>query len=166
MDNLLEIGKTLGSIAGLCSAIFLLMDRWTKHYPVTFIEARPLLEGGAHIVSFLILKNVSERPILVSWQEGRTDQFIIAKDHSPEGMFRHLHEGETTIALAPQQEAVLPLLKPRTYPEIDAENMIETELRWQLAQPLLWQLPRRLTVSIKKRAFEALIEGYRPPEKG
>jgi hypothetical protein len=161
--DVIEAVKTIGGLAGICSALFLIYDRFTKHYPVAFIEARPLIEGGAHIASFLVLKNVSERPILVSWTDGQADQLIVAKDHSPEGIFRYLQEGETTISLAPQDEAVLPLLRPRTYEQIDVENMMEVELRWRLAQPVLWQLPRRLPVRIKKRDFEALIEGYRAP---
>ena len=161
--DVFEAIKTIGGLAGIFSALFLIYDRFTKHYPMAFIEARPLVEGGNHIASFLVLKNVSQRPISVSWTDGQSDQLIVAKDQSAESIFRYLCEGETTISLAPQDEAVLPLLKPQTYGQIDAENMMEVELLWRFAQPLLWQSPRRLPVRIKKRDFEALIEGYRAP---
>jgi hypothetical protein len=60
-------------------------------------------------------------------------------------------------------EAVLPLLKPHTYADIAPENMMELQIRWQFAQPILWREPRTLWVKIKKRDFEALIEGYLTP---
>ena len=160
MIDLLEVAKTIGSVSGFFSGIFLVYDRLTKHYPVAFIEARPLMEGSKRIEPFLYLKNVSERPILVSWPEGRSDRFIVARDQTEEGIFRHLHEDETTISLSPRGEAVLPLLRPSTYAQIDPENMMEIEMRWQFAQPTLWRKPRRIPISIRKSDFEALIEGY------
>ena len=91
-DNIFEAIKTIGGISGIFTAIFLVYDRFTKHYPEAFIEARPLIEGGANIASFLYLKNVSERPILVSWDNGQSDRLIIARDQSAEGIMRYLYE--------------------------------------------------------------------------
>ncbi|MGJ5082725.1 hypothetical protein [Bradyrhizobium sp. HKCCYLS3013] len=160
MTDVFEAIKTIGGLSGIFTAIFLIYDRATKHYPVAFIEARPVMEGSANIESFLVLKNVSERPILISWTDGQSDKLIVARDRTAEGLFRYLHASETTISLPPQGEAILPLLRPSTFPEIDPENMMEIEMRWQFAQPILWRRPRMLRISIRKRDFESLIEGY------
>lgn len=155
MDTLIEILKTLGALAGLASGAFLIWDRFTKHYPVAIIEARPLMEGSRNIVPFLLLKNVSERPILLSWTDGKkTGELRIAKDQSQSGVLKSLFDGETTIALSSQAEAILPLFRPQPYEEIDPENMLELTMHWQFAQPIWWRAPRPLRVQIRKRDLE------------
>lgn len=160
MDVLLEIVKTLGAIAGLASAAFLIWDRATRHYPVALFEARPLIDGGSNIAMFVRLKNFSDRPVLLSWPNGQGRGLYIARNDSAEGIMRYLFEGETAIVLASQAERVFPLLRPSVYSEIDPENMMELKIRWQFAQPIVWCAPRTLRVTIRKRDFEALIEGY------
>jgi hypothetical protein len=112
MDTLFEIVRTLGAIAGLASAGFLIWDRATKHYPVALFEARPLIEGGSNIQIFVRLKNFSDRPILLSWPSGQGRGLYIARNDSAEGIMGYLSEGETTIALSSQAERVFPLLRP------------------------------------------------------
>jgi hypothetical protein len=123
-DAVFEAIKTIGGLSGICTAIFLIYDRFTKHYPVAFIETRPLMEGSQNIVPFLFLKNVSARPILLSWPDGEIGKLRIAKDQSLHGVVRSLSSGETTIALSPQAEALLPIYKPQAFEEIDPENML------------------------------------------
>jgi hypothetical protein len=163
-DALFEAIKTIGGISGICTAIFLVYDRFTKHYPVAFIEGRPLMEGSKNIVPFLFLKNVSERPILLSWTDGNACQIRIARNQSSREIMRTLFDGETTIALSPQAEATLPLFKPQPYDDIDSENMLELAISWQFAQPIWWRSPRTLWVRIRKRDFDALIEGHVDPD--
>ncbi|WP_247523763.1 hypothetical protein, partial [Bradyrhizobium sp. 145] len=127
---------------------------------VAFIEARPLIDGSRNIVPFLYLKNVSERPILISWPDGDLSRFRVARDDSIDGILATMFEGETTISLSAGADAVLPLHRPRSYEEIDPENVLEWIATWQLAQPILWRTPRKLRVQIRKRDFEALIDGY------
>jgi hypothetical protein len=158
--SVFEVIKTVGGISGICTAIFLIYDRFTKHYPVAVIEARPLIEGGANIGHFLFLKNVSDRPILLSWTDGQTDRLKIARDHSARNIMRSLFAGETTIALAPQAATRLPVIKPRMYADVDPENILQLEIRWQFAQPILWRKARSLWVRIRKADFEALVDGY------
>jgi hypothetical protein len=160
MDILFEIVRTLGAIAGLASAAFLIWDRATKHYPVALFEALPLIDGGSNIEVFVRLKNFSDRPVLLSWPNGQGRGLYIARNDSAEGIMRYLFEGETTIVLSSQAERVFPLLRPSAYSKIDPENMMELEIRWQFAQPIVWRTPRTLRVAIRKRDFEALIEGY------
>src|SRR5581483_7482919 len=162
MDALFEIVRTLGAIAGLASAVFLIWDRATKHHPVALFEAHPLVEGGSKIEVFVRLKNVSDRPVLLSWPNSQGRGLYIARNDSAEGIMNYLSEGETTIALSSQGEKVFPLLRPSAYSEIDSENMMELEIRWQIAQPIVWRKPRMLRVAIRKRDFEALIEGHIP----
>jgi hypothetical protein len=165
MDTLLDIGKTLGSIAGFCSAIFLLWDRFTKHYPVALIVARPLVDGSRNIVLFLAVKNVSDRPILFSWNAGDSTKLRLAKDQSIEGIVRSLVYDQTTISIGPQGDVSLPVLKPGNYDDIDLENYMEIELSWKFTQPLVWTRERPLRVSIRKRDLENLIEGYMHPDR-
>ncbi|MCK1519530.1 MULTISPECIES: hypothetical protein [unclassified Bradyrhizobium] len=155
-----EFVKLFGGLSGICSVAFLILEKFTKHYPVAFIEARPLIDGSRNIVPFLYLKNVSERPILISWPDGDLSRFRVARDDSIDGILATMFEGETTISLSAGADAVLPLHRPRSYEEIDPENVLEWIATWQLAQPILWRTPRKLRVQIRKRDFEALIDGY------
>jgi hypothetical protein len=165
-DSFFEVVKTVGGLSGISSAVFLIYDRFTKHYPVAFIEARPLIEGSQNIVPFLFLKNVSERPILLSWTDGDAAKLRIGRDQSSRGIMRTLFDGETTIALSPQGEAVLPMFRPQAYEVIDPENMMELDLRWQFAQPVLWRAPRKLRIKIRKRDLDDMIDGYIEPSNG
>jgi hypothetical protein len=159
-DTVFEAIKTIGGISGICTAIFLVIDRFTEHYPVAIIVARPLMEGSANIVPSLLLKNLSDRPILLSWADGNSTQLRIAKSQSVRAIMMSLVEGETTIALSPKAEATLPLFRPSGYDCIDPENMLELAIRWQFAQPIIWREPRRLWVRIRKRDLDALVDGY------
>jgi hypothetical protein len=159
-DSVFEAIKTIGGISGICTAIFLVADRFTKHYPVAIIVARPLTEGSATIVPSLLLKNLSERPILLSWADGNYTQLRIAKGQSVRAIMMSLFDGQTTIALSPKAEATLPLFKPSNYDDIDPENMLNLAIRWQFAQPIIWREPRTLWVRIRKRDLDALVEGY------
>jgi len=84
-------------------------------------------------VPFLFLKNASDRPILVSWDNDRT-KLLVAKDQTLQGIFSYL-SGQTVISLGAEAEVFLPVLKPITYNDIDSDNRMELELRWRFAQP-------------------------------
>jgi hypothetical protein len=164
MESLYEIVKAVGSVSGILAGIFLLWDRCIKHFPVAIIVARPLTEGSAHIVPFIYLRNVSDRPLLVSWKDGDRNGLRIAKDQTAEGVVQTLFDGETTIALGPQAEAYLPLFWPREKEAIEPENMMEMKIKWRFAQPRIWRVDRSIPVAIRKRDLKNLINGYRKPE--
>ena len=118
------------------------------------------------------MKNVSDRPVLLSWPNGQGRGLYIARNDSAEGIIGYLSEGETTIALSSQTERVFPLLRPSTYPEIDPENMMELEIRWRFAQPIVRRTPRTLRLTILGhgsyiRPTPRVIHHYEPmtPEK-
>jgi hypothetical protein len=159
MDGLYEIVKAIGAASGIFSAIFLIWDRYVKHFPVAIIVARPLIPHSQQISPFVYLRNVSDRPILISWKDG-IEGLRVAKAQTAEGVVRTLFEGETTISLGPQAEAYLPLFLPRDRDEIDPDNMMELELKWRFAQPRVWRVDRRLPVTIRKSDLEKLIDGY------
>jgi hypothetical protein len=69
--DIVELLKTIGSISGILAAGFLIRDRYVKHFPLAIIVARPLMHGSINIQPFLFVKNVSDRPILVSWENPR-----------------------------------------------------------------------------------------------
>jgi len=162
-DMLFEFAKTVGAASGIFAAAFLLWDRYIKHFPSAIIVARPLMEGSAQIVPFLLIKNISDRPILVSWDDGDTTRLRIARDQSAQGMVHTLFCGQTVISLGPMREASLPVLRPGTYEQIDPENFLEIDLRWRFAQPRLWKVDRHLRVALRKLDLDAMIEGYIAP---
>jgi hypothetical protein len=165
MEMLYEIGKTVGAISGLFALGLVLWDRYTKHYPVAIIVARPLIDGSRQIVPFLHLKNSSDRPLLVSWSDGDLHKMRVGKGQTLDGILQTLLGGETTISLGPNGDALFPLFKPGAYDIIDVENQIELILRWKFAQPLVWRRVRPLVVSITKRDLDHLIDGYFEREK-
>jgi hypothetical protein len=164
MDFLFGLAKTVGYLPGVFAATFLIWDRYVKHVPMAIIVARPLIDGSQQIVPFLFLKNASDRPILVSWDNDRT-KLLVAKDQTLQGIFSYL-SGETLISLGSEAEVFLPVLKPSTYNEIDSDNRMELELRWRFAQPRFWVADRRLRISLRKRDLEGMIDGFMDFSKG
>lgn len=158
-DFLVDLAKTLGYLPGVFAAVFLISDRYVKHRPIAIIVPRPLMPGSQRIEPFLFLKNASDRPILVSWDNDRT-KLLVAKDQTPQGIFSYLSEGQTVISLGAEVEVILPVLRPSTYNEIDSDNRMELELRWRFAQPRFWVADRRLRISIRKRDLEDMIDGF------
>jgi hypothetical protein len=92
-DFMVEFAKTVGSISGIFAAAFLLWDRFSKHFPVAIIVAQPLVEGSQHISPFLLIKNVSDRPILISWGNRDRTKLRVAKDQSTHGIIHSLVRG-------------------------------------------------------------------------
>jgi hypothetical protein len=165
-ESFFEIARTIGSFSGFFAAIVLIWDRYVKHFPTAILVAQPLVDGSSHITLFLLVKNVSDRPILVSWDAGDTSKFRIAKDQTRHGIFQTLIEGQTVICLGPEGDACLPVMKPRNYDEIDLENYVEIDLLWKFAQPRIWTIDRRLRVSLRKRDLDNMIDGYIEPSNG
>jgi hypothetical protein len=131
-----------------------------RHFPVAIIVARPLTEGSMQIVPFVYLRNVSDRPLLASRKDGDIDGLRIAKAQTVEGVVQTLLDGETTISLAPNGDAYLPLFLPRNAEAIEPENMMAVEIRWRFAQPRIWRVDRSINVAIRKRDLEMLIGGH------
>jgi hypothetical protein len=88
MEPLFEIAKTVGSLSGIFASAVLIWDRYAKHFPVAIIVARPLSHGSSQIVPFLLVKNVSDRPILITWNAGDSSRLRLAKDQSARGIMR------------------------------------------------------------------------------
>src|SRR5262249_17289077 len=124
------------------------------------IVARPLIPGSVNISHFLMLENVSDRPILVSWDNGEPNRLRLATNDSIRGIVTSLISGETVICIESKSEMVMPVLKAAKYDDIDAENMLELELRWKFAQPRVWKRDRSILISIRKRDFDNMVEGY------
>lgn len=157
-DFLFDLAKTLGYLPGVFAAAFLIWDRYAKHRPIAIIVTRPLMGGSQQIVPFLLLRNASDRPILVSWHNDRT-KLLIAKDQTAEGIFGYLKD-RTVISLGAESEAYLPVMRPGNYDEIDPDNVMELQLRWRFAQPRIWVADRRLRISLLKRDFKEMINGF------
>jgi hypothetical protein len=161
MDTLFEILKTLGALAGLASGAFLVWDRFTKHYPQAIIVARPLSEGSAQIVSFLMLKNLSDRPILVRCNpDDHRPGLRIMKGQSVRDAVFSSFGHELRISLGPQSVVYLPVVRSGRYQDIDFENCLVMELHWKFAQPILWNAERRVKIWIRKRDFESLFDDH------
>jgi hypothetical protein len=163
METLFDILKTAGSFLGIFASAFLIWDRYFKDFPVAIIVARPLMPGSAQIVPSLLLKNVSDRPVLVSWNRGDPTQLRIAKADSGHEVALSTFKGETMVSLGPASEAYFAVLRPRGYDEINPENPLEIELRWKFAQPRIWKVERRVLVWIRKRDFDSMLDGHIEP---
>ena len=155
METLFDIVKTVGALSGLFASAVLIWDRYAKHLPVAIIVARPLSHGSSQIVPFLLVKNVSDRPILITWNAGDSSRLRLAKDQSARAILRGIIDDETIISLGPESEALLVLFKPSAYDEIDAENSLEIDIRWKFAQPRIWNAERRIIDNMLDGHIEA-----------
>jgi hypothetical protein len=164
MFDILEALKIGGSISGLLAGGFLIWDRFTKHYPVATIVARPLAPHSRNIVLFFRLKNFSDRPILVSWENrSEANRLRIGRDQSTSGIVDAMSEDEIVVALGPEAEVSLPLIRPGNYADIDRGNTLEIDLCWRFAQPRIWKADRKISVWIRKRDLDYMVDHYMPP---
>ncbi|MGM4870656.1 hypothetical protein AB7645_05445 [Bradyrhizobium sp. 956_D2_N1_5] len=163
MIDVEEWVKIIGSLAGICSAIFLIRDRFTKHYPVAIMFARPIMENSRNIVHFLSVKNYSARPVIVTWEFENHNHLGLAKDSSVHGIVDSVFPGEKEICLGPDAEVHLQVIKPSNFRQIDPENSVQVRLRWRYAQPMLWKADRTIRVWMRKRDFDSIVENYVKP---
>jgi hypothetical protein len=162
-DTLLEVFKTIGALSGICAAGFLVWDRYTKHFPVAIIVPRPLSAGSRNIAHWLYVKNASDRPILIAWEYGNSNELRIAKSNSVHGVVQSMRYGETRISVDAAADVLLPVFKPGSYDDIDPDNGLELHLRWRFAQPRVWKIDRKIRVWIRKRDFDSMVDDYLPP---
>lgn len=159
-DFIIDLAKTVGSVSGIFAAVFLVWDRYIKHVPIAIIVARPLIVGSQQVAPFLLIKNASDRPVLFYWDNGDRTKLRVAKDQTVRGIVESLVDGQSVVSRGPSAEAYLPVLKPSTYDDIDPDNVMELQLRWRFAQPRIWVADRKLIISVRKRDFEEMIEGF------
>ena len=164
MFDILEALKIGGSISGLLAGGFLVWDRYIKHFPVAIIVPRPVMPGSRNIVHCLRVRNFSDRPILVLWENiSDTTRLRIGRDQSVRGILESMFERETVIAIGPEAEIFLPLFRPSNYDEIDPDNVLQIDLRWRFAQPRIWKADRKISVWIRKRDLDYMVDHYMPP---
>lgn len=158
MAEFWEVVKGVGALVGLLTGAFVVWERVLKESPLAFIIARPLLPGGMTNGAYLHIANRSPRPLLVSWRSGILNhQFGLASDHSTRAIVHSMLPGERTQVVEGNETADFVLLKPNNFSEIAPNNIIDVDVHWSFAQPILWQHPRRLNVRITKRAFLLLL---------
>lgn len=162
MDAVWDFVRGLGAIVGLATGLFVVWDRFFRFAPSAIVIVRPLIPGGIPKAAYLRVTNRADRPILVSWQNGRRNgEFGIAADHSSRAIIVSILEGCRTIAIDPSEATELVLFDPPDIDEIDPENTIECELSWRYAQPKIWKRDRRISVRIPKRSLMQLDpDGY------
>jgi hypothetical protein len=114
-------------------------------------------------VHFLLIKNVSDRPILVSWEKGDANKLRIARSQSVRGVVETMVGTEIVVALGPEIKVVLPLFKPGNYDRIAPDDILEIDLHWRFAQPRIWKRDRTIHVRISKRDFDYMVDNYIPP---
>jgi hypothetical protein len=94
-DLVIDLAKTIGSVSGIFAAAFLIWDRYVKHVPVAIIVARPLVEGSQQIAPFLLIKNASDRPVLLYWDNGDRTKLRVARDQTVRGTVESLVDGQS-----------------------------------------------------------------------
>ncbi|WP_316159795.1 hypothetical protein [Bradyrhizobium sp. SZCCHNRI20481] len=161
-ETAFEILKAVGSLSGIFAAAFLVWDRYVKHFPVAIIVARPLVAGSHNIVHCLVIKNVSDRPVLLIWRN-EVDAHQLRMGKSQSAIVESMFEEETIVAVGPEAQVILPLIQPPNYEEIDPENCIWINLRWRFAQPRIWLFDRKLKIWIRKRDWDYMADNYMPP---
>ena len=160
MDWFLPIFQTVGAGLGFLSTAITIWAYATKERPTAIIVGEPV-KGWGRRNSYLRVKNRSDRPILLHLEGGKyRDEFTVWPDHDTESAAHGMRPGATTtIAVDPQSELELPLIRPTLFDDIPNENEIVASVRWSYAQPLLFRPSRPLRISISKRAYTAVVDG-------
>lgn len=147
-----------GSLLGILSAAYLLLDRWTKEFPSVFIIAKPISEVG-RLTAYLRVANRSERPIIVTVpnNDAAAGKFRVMQDHS-------IHAAVAVAVLPEGQYPVdgketrdMPLILPADAEEMEASNTMEITVRWRYVQPILYVGDRRIRVTTTKNDLRLLL---------
>ncbi|MGN6284767.1 MAG: hypothetical protein ACTHM2_06435 [Afipia sp.] len=153
-----ETTKAIGGFAGFASTAYVLWDRFWQRTPSAIVLAQPVMAGSKTLRPVLAIRNVADRPIIVSWRNGPDTGFRLAKDDSVRGIVQTMFPGAATAVVEPESTRRFHLLKPGNYDEINQENVIELQMSWKFAQPIIWQAPRKFRLSIRKADFEAILD--------
>jgi len=158
MSDLWQFIQGLGALVGLLTGLFILYERLFREAPLAVIIPKSLTPGSVTKVCRLRIINRSPRPILISWTAGDyACNFAISKDDSLREVISAVVPGEVVHVVNGQTTTDLTLFPPSRLNEIDLDNVIEADVRWIFAQPLVWKLPRKLPIKITKRAYLALV---------
>lgn len=159
METVWEFIKGLGALVGLATGAFVLWERVFRDRPLATIVPAPLIPGSATIVARLRIVNRTVRPVLIFWQSADDgNRFRVSRSTSIKSIIEAAIPGDRCQVVQGEASIDLELFKPPRMDHIDDDNIIEAEVYWQFAQPVLWQRPRRLPVRIKKSAFLRLLE--------
>jgi hypothetical protein len=153
-----EVIKTIGSIVGMITGLFVVWDRFFRNEPSAFIVAYPLIPGGKQKGAYVRVMNHSERPIIVSWPKGSQPNAIrIALSSSETDVRGVLNGGRIATVIDGKQELLLPLLKPNNWESIEEAGTARVVIKWRFVQRRIWPFDRSIRVSIKKRSWKTIV---------
>ncbi|WP_105404136.1 hypothetical protein [Neorhizobium sp. T7_12] len=156
---MLDVFQGLGALAGVASVIFVVWEKWFRFYPSAFLIARPLIEGGAAKSPYLRVENRSDRPILLSWEDGPPyTGFRVGLDQSTRALIRSLIANQTSTALEGLATREFPLYRPEGFDDLALDAAIEVEFTWRFAQPIFYKRDRRICLQIDKRSVLILTD--------
>lgn len=147
-----------GSIIGIITGAFVLWERIFRYEPSAYLIAKPMIPGGVHKAVYARIINRSDRPIVLSWPNGRTDSVMrIAIDHSARAIVGSVFEGTESVVLDGQEEKNFPVMLPPNWQDLEQGATIEIVITWRFVQPLLWKRDRYFTIRVDKRSYQLLV---------
>lgn len=154
-----EFIKGTGALVGLATGAFVLQERLSKDAPIMFIVGLPYSIQGT-LFPYLRVVNQSRRPMVLSWAVGvRRHEFTLRTNNSTRAIISSLMPGHMSMIVSGNTETDLPLSNPTNFNEISFDNAIELNVTWQLAQPIIYQRPRKKRIVIVKKTYELLLKG-------
>jgi hypothetical protein len=157
---MLETIKTVGSFAGLVSAVLLVWDRWVRGRP----RVEPTIKlAGVNPFKFIRIKNPSSGDVFV--QDVRVSPsgvYGIAKDYSTDAVLQATvpkiyGTADLQVILRPGEKCDLPIfdLRKNQVPNTDAPSQrVRFVVSWRKTSSAFWQVPAWFTIST--RAFDRL----------
>ena len=154
-----EFVKTAGSVAGLVTAMFVIWDRLFRNAPSAFIISTPLAPGGVPKAAYLRVVNRSERPLILSWPTGISENDLrLSVDHTLDQIVAATLDGTKSTAVGGNEQADFVVFKPERFDRMDKDQIMELEVLWRFAQPVIWQRERKLRVRISKKSYQLLVD--------
>ena len=146
-----EALQGIGALVGLVTGAFVFYEHLTRHSPVAYVIAKPLVAGGSGRVLFLRVENPSVWPIFIRWPSGITkNEFRIGRDSSTRGVIEALIDGKRVGVVDGKSVRDFVLLLPNNFDGMSMDGMIETAVRWRFAQTRLWKPDRKMHVRMTK----------------
>lgn len=152
-----EVVQGFGAMVGLITGMFVLWERLTRETPFAYVVAKNYTL--AHRTAYLRLKNRSERPILVFFLASRENNRLVPAPDEDDALLTIVSGTEMTVAMDGGETKDFPLGEPPNIDDVAPDNQLVCEFRWSFAQPIWYQRFRRVSISIPKGRYDALVEG-------
>jgi hypothetical protein len=135
-----DVIRTLGTIGGLVSPVFLLFDRFIRNRPILAVQ-RASFYGHPTSHFDLRIFNGADQAILITGIDS-SEHWGIAKDDSVEGVIGAVRRRSFSVIVGSREERTFPILISKDAIEDPTPQALSLKVYWKdLRRPGWWTVP-------------------------